>query len=68
VLRFAHGRPSRETVRLLAPNADPKVEARIVEEGEVGDPEGVIALPGAAALLESGLRAVGRGRPGQRSR
>ena len=54
VLRFAHGRPSRETVRLLAPDADPEVEARIVEEGEVGDPEGVIALPGAAALLASG--------------
>jgi sugar-phosphatase len=56
VLRFAHGRPSRETVRLLAPDADPEVEARIVEDGEVGDPDGVIALPGAAALLESGRR------------
>jgi sugar-phosphatase len=54
VLRFAHGRPSRETVRLLAPDTDPEREARIVEEGEVGNPEGVTALPGAADLLESG--------------
>ena len=56
VLSFAHGRPSRETVRLLAPDADPEDEARIVEEGEVGDPDGVIALPGAAAVLGSGRR------------
>jgi mannitol-1-/sugar-/sorbitol-6-phosphatase len=56
VLRFAHGRPSRETVRLLAPKSDPTVEARIVEDAEVGDPDGVVALPGAAALLSSGRR------------
>lgn len=56
VLRFAQGRPSRETVRLLAPQADPDREAQIVEQGEVGDPDGVVALPGAAALLNSGRR------------
>lgn len=56
VLRFAQGRPSRETVRLLAPGADPEQEAQIVEQAEVGDPDGVVALPGAAALLGSGRR------------
>jgi sugar-phosphatase len=56
VIHFAQGRPSRETVRLLAPEAGTELEARTVEEGEVGDPEGVTALPGAAALLESGRR------------
>jgi sugar-phosphatase len=56
VLHFAQGRPSRETVRLLAPDADVEREAQIVEETEVGDPEGVVAMPGAAALLSSGRR------------
>lgn len=56
VLRFAHGRPSRETVRLLAPDADPTLEAQIIEDAEVGDAEGVVALPGAVALLASGRR------------
>lgn len=56
VLRFAHGRPSRETVALLAPDADPDAEAELVERTEVGDPDGVVATPGAAALLASGRR------------
>jgi hypothetical protein len=33
VLRFAHGRPSRETVALLAPDADPDAEAELIELG-----------------------------------
>jgi sugar-phosphatase len=56
VLRFAHGRPSRETVALLVPDADPDAEAELVERTEVGDPDGVVATPGAAALLASGRR------------
>lgn len=48
---FAHGRPSRETVRLLAPSADHDVEAALVERAEVGDTDGVVALPGARELL-----------------
>jgi sugar-phosphatase len=56
VLHFAHGRPSRETVRLLAPDCDPAREAALIEAGEVGDVAGVVALPGAAALLGSGRR------------
>lgn len=51
VLHCAHGRPSRETARQLAPDADNALEARLLEEAETSDTEGVVALPGAAALL-----------------
>lgn len=51
VLHFASGRPSRETARELAPDADNALEARLLEDAEVSDTEGLIALPGAAALL-----------------
>ena len=51
---FAHGRPSSETVRLLAPGADHAVEAALVEETETTDTDGVFALPGAGDLLRSG--------------
>jgi mannitol-1-/sugar-/sorbitol-6-phosphatase len=56
VNRFAHGRPSRETVRLLAPHADHDVEAALLERAEVTDTNGVIALPGAFDLLRSDRR------------
>src|SRR6202020_3523712 len=42
---FAQGRPSRETVRLLAPGCDHDAEAAAVEQAEVNDPRGVRALP-----------------------
>ncbi len=51
VLRFAHGRPSRETVRLFAPGADHDAEAAAVEYSEVHDTDGVVALSGAARVL-----------------
>ncbi len=51
VNRFAQGRPSRETIRLLAPQADHDEEAAAVEQAEIHDTRGVAALPGAAALL-----------------
>ena len=56
VNRFAHGRPSRETVRLLAPHAAHDLEAALVERAEVSDTDGVIALPGALDLLRSDRR------------
>ncbi len=55
VHHFAHGRPSRETVRLLVPNVDHDTEAAALEAAEVGDTRGVRPLPGAAALLASQL-------------
>ena len=56
VLAFAHGRPSSETVSLLAPNAEHGAEAALVEAAETTDTEGVFALPGADDLLRSGYR------------
>lgn len=47
----AQGRPSRETVRLLAPDAEQRTESTWVEETEVRDTKGVRALPGARRLL-----------------
>jgi sugar-phosphatase len=51
---YAQGRPSSETVRLLAPRADHAAEAALVEAAETTDTEGVFALPGAGDLLASG--------------
>jgi mannitol-1-/sugar-/sorbitol-6-phosphatase len=56
VHRFAQGRPSRESVRLLAPHADQAAEAEALERAEVGDTDGIVALPGAGDLLSGGRR------------
>jgi sugar-phosphatase len=53
VVRAAHGRPSIDTVRDFLPNADSNAENLEVERQEVEDLEGVIALPGAQALVTS---------------
>jgi sugar-phosphatase len=51
VERFAHGRPSRETVRALVPHSDLDAESDAIEAAEIADTTGVVALPGAAQLL-----------------
>jgi sugar-phosphatase len=56
VSAFAQGRPSSETVRLLAPDADHAVEAALVEAAETTDTDGVFALAGAGDLLRSDYR------------
>ena len=53
VVHFAHGRPSRITIRELLPNADISLENREVESREMEDLEGVVLLPGAGQLLSS---------------
>jgi sugar-phosphatase len=53
VHRFAQGRPSRESIALLAPAADVDAQTAIVEDAEVRDTVGIVALPGAAALLST---------------
>lgn len=53
VVRRAHGRPSIATLRELLPDADHEAENRIVERCEIEDLEGVVAAPGALALLKS---------------
>ena len=52
-VRRAHGRPSLTTIRELLPDADHEKENREVERCEIEDIEGVIAAPGALALLTS---------------
>ena len=56
VVRMAHGRPSRTTIRELLPNADidrVDKEDREVERREMEDLDGVVLLPGARRLLNS---------------
>jgi sugar-phosphatase len=53
VVRMAHGRPSRTTIRELLPNSDIDAEDREVERREMEDTEGVVLLPGAQELLNS---------------
>jgi mannitol-1-/sugar-/sorbitol-6-phosphatase len=53
VVRMAHGRPSRSTIRELLPTSDIDAEDREVERREMEDIEGVILLPGAHRLLSS---------------
>ncbi len=51
VLHVAHGRPTVETVRVLAPEAVAEAEAAQIKRGEIADLDGVRAVPGAAELL-----------------
>lgn len=55
VVRMAHGRPSRSTIRDLLPNADIDIdrEDREVERREMEDLDGVVLLPGARELLNT---------------
>jgi len=53
VVKMAHGRPSRTTIRDLLPNANVQEEDREVERMEIEDLDGVVVLPGARQLLES---------------
>ena len=53
VVRLAHGRPSRITIRELLPNADIDREDREVEGMEMEDVDDVVLLPGARQLLNS---------------
>lgn len=51
VLATAHGRPSRETVKLFAAPEDHALEAARIEHDETSDARGTRPLRGAAALL-----------------
>jgi mannitol-1-/sugar-/sorbitol-6-phosphatase len=53
VVRMAHGRPSRTTIRELLPDADIEREDREVEGREMEDLGGVVLLPGARELLNA---------------
>jgi sugar-phosphatase len=51
VVATAQGRPSREVVRVCAPELDALVESAAIEAAHVADQEGVVAVAGALALL-----------------
>lgn len=51
VIKRAHGRPSRETVRSLLARDQQAVEEERLEQDELTDTEGTRALPGAHELL-----------------
>jgi mannitol-1-/sugar-/sorbitol-6-phosphatase len=53
VVRAAHGRPSIVTIREFLPQADAHAENQEVERAEIEDLEGVVAIPGALALVHS---------------
>ncbi len=53
VNHFAHGRPVRESVRVLAPDADHDAETTSIRRTELADTDGVRPLPGAAELLNA---------------
>jgi sugar-phosphatase len=50
---LAHGRPTIETIRMVAPQLDAQLETAKIEEREVNDVDGLKALPGARELLTS---------------
>jgi mannitol-1-/sugar-/sorbitol-6-phosphatase len=53
VLRSAHGRRSRETIRLIAPHLDIEAEASALEASEISDATGLVEIEGATQLLKS---------------
>lgn len=53
VMENAHGRRSIETIRIVAAELDAEAENLRVENMEISDKEGIVAIPGAADLLSS---------------
>jgi sugar-phosphatase len=53
MVQVAHGRPTIETVRMVAPNLDAQAETSKIEDREVNDVDGLKAILGAKELLES---------------
>lgn len=51
VVHVGHGRPTAETVKLVAPHLDAQKEADLIERAEIEDVEGLQVLPGARELL-----------------
>jgi mannitol-1-/sugar-/sorbitol-6-phosphatase len=53
VIHAAHGRPTQETIRAIAPQLDADAETRALDELEGADADGVEPVPGAARLLSA---------------
>jgi sugar-phosphatase len=52
-LEIPHGTRAADIIQMLAPNANAKYALERIDELEAHDLEGIVALPGAAALLQS---------------
>jgi mannitol-1-/sugar-/sorbitol-6-phosphatase len=53
IMAIAHGVRTIEVIRRVAPHLDAETEARRIENHEVHDREGVVAMPGAIDLVRS---------------
>lgn len=53
IMRVAHGRPTVETIRLVAPHLPAEEEGARLDAGEAFDTDGVTAVEGAAPLVHS---------------
>ena len=53
VLSESHGRRTADTIRRVAPALDAEAEARLFEDREARDCDGVLPIDGASALLSS---------------
>ena len=53
LLRVAHGRRTRDTVRIVAPHLDPEQEAAWIDNAELLDTEGLVDVPGVRRFLTS---------------
>ena len=53
LLRVAHGRRTRDTVRIVAPHLDPEREAAWIDNEELLDTEGLVEVPGARRFVTS---------------
>ena len=53
ILNISHGRPTIDTIRLVAPHLDAEAEAKALDESQAKNLGGVVAVPGANILLAS---------------
>jgi mannitol-1-/sugar-/sorbitol-6-phosphatase len=53
IMRLAHGRPTVETIRLVAPHLPAEAEAARLDAAEAFDIDGVVPVTGAAELVRS---------------
>lgn len=53
LLRVAHGRRTRDTVRIVAPHVDPEREVAWIDNEELLDTEGLVEVPGVRSFLTS---------------
>ena len=53
LLRVAHGRRTRDTVRIVAPHVDAEQEVAWIDNAELLDTEGLVEVPGVRRFLTS---------------